>query len=435
MVRKALSVSGLILSWMVLGECNAFSQTSQGGISGRITDSSGAVVTGAQVVASNLATNVSATTTSNVDGYYVLGGLPIGNYKVTVTLSGFQTVERTPIAVSTAVNTAVDFELQPGKVTELVTVKGTAPLLQSSDIQISTAIQEAVVMDLPLQLSSSPAASGRRQIDSFIFLTPGVTGNQFSKSFNGSATFQQEVIIDGAIATGPLTPGLVRGYSPPYEAVQEFNVQNSMYPAEYPRGFGVINYNLKSGTNQLHGDAFEFLRNTNLDARSFFSSTVPITKQNEYGFTIGGPVVLPKIYNGRGKTFLFFGYTGFQLRAGAASSHYITQPTKQMLAGDFSQLLPLGVTIYDPATTRPDGAGGFTRDPFPGNIVPQARWDPSASKLLPYIPPAELDQPYNNFLSKTSGPTHDNAISIKMDHAITNKQNISFTYRWDWSLV
>ena len=423
--------------WLaILGGSNAFSQTSQGSIIGRVTDASGGSVSGTSIVATNLATGERSTVASNSDGYYLISNLSIGTYTVTATFTGFQTVKRTPIIVATAVNTTVDIELKPGALTEVVTVQGAAPLLQTENAQNSTVIQQAVVEDLPLQMSNSGTfASGRRQMDNFIFLTPGVTGNQFSKSFNGSATFEQEIILDGAIASGPLTPGLVRGYSPPYEAVQEFNVQNSVYPAEYPRGFGIINYNTKSGTNQFHGDAFEFLRNNVLDSRPFFSKTVPIEKQNEYGFTVGGPVILPKLYNGKDKTFFFFAYTGFQLRKAGASDSYVTQPTAAMMQGDFSSLLPDGIKIYDPNTTTPDGDGGFTRQAFQGNIIPSDRFDSSASKLLPYIPTATLDQPFNNFLSQARSPVHDNAISIKFDHSISSRQKISYTYFWDWSLT
>jgi hypothetical protein len=377
---------------------------------------------------------VKTSTASSVDGYYLLAGLPVGSYNVTATLAGFQTVERTPIVVSTATGTTVDIELKPGKTTQVVTVHGGASQLDTTDAQVSTVVQESVVMDLPLQLGSSSAAgSGRRSIDDFIFLTPGVTGNAFSKSFNGSAGFEQEIIIDGATAAVGLSPGYLGGWGPPYESIQEFNVQNSMYPADYPLGFGVQNYTMKSGTNQLHGDAFEFVRNTDFESRPFFSSVRPITKQNEYAFTVGGPIVIPKVYNGNSRTFFFVGYSGFKLRSGATSSRYDTLPTVAMKQGDFSQLLPLGMQIYDPATTRPDGRGGFTRDPFPGNIIPTNRLDPAAVKYLSYAPDPDINRPYNNFLDQTRSPTNDWALSVKVDHSFSERQRVSFTHYWDYT--
>jgi hypothetical protein len=388
MRRKVLGalVWSVVLSWAVLGGSSAFCQVSQGEILGRVSDTSGGSVAGAQIAVVNNATGVKSTATSNSEGYYLISSLQVGTYTVRASLNGFQTEERTQVVVSTAVNTTVDFILKPGTVTEVVTVQGAAPQLQTENAEVSTVVQNAVVMDLPLQMSNSGTdASGRRQMDNFIFLTPGVTGTQFSKSFNGSATFQQEIILDGGIASGPLTPGLVRGYSPPYEALQEFNVQSSMYPAEYTRGFGIVNYNMKSGTNQIHGDAFEFLRNNVLDSRPFFSPSVAVERQNEFGFTVGGPVYIPKIYNGKDKTFFFFAYTGFKLRHGAAATNYVTEPTSAMLEGDFSSLLADGITIYDPATTAPDGNGGFTRQPFPGNKIDPSRFDPAAKALLSFL--------------------------------------------------
>jgi hypothetical protein len=429
----------MVLSWAVLGGSNAFSQTSQGAITGRVTDTSGGSVAGAQIAAVNNATGVKSTATSNADGYYFLSDLPVGTYTVAATLTGFQTEQRTPVVVGTAVNTALDFVLKPGTITQVVTVQGAAPLLQTENAQVSTVVQQAVLMDLPLQLSAAGTdASGRRQMDSFIFLTPGVTGTTFSKSFNGSATFEQEVILDNGIATGGggSTPGLVRGYSPPFEAVEEFNVQNSMYPAEYPRGFGVVTFSTKSGTNQFHGDGYEFLRNNVLEARPFFSASTPFEKQNEYGFTVGGPIYLPKIYNGKDKTFFYFAYTGFQLRRGGGAASYVTEPTSAMLGGDFTSLLADGITVYDPATTAPDGTGGFTRQPIECNgvvnMICPSRFDSSAAKLLPYIPPATLNQPFNNYLSQARIPVGDNAISVKADHTISPRQRLSYTYFWDW---
>lgn len=432
-LRKALVVAACALGWGIYAS-NAYPQISQGQILGTIRDTSGAAVPRASVMSINLQTGEKATTVSNGEGYYVISALPVGTYTVTATLKGFQTSARTPVIVSTAVTTTVDLVLQPGSVTQTVTVHAASSQVQTSTAQLSTVVQDSVAMDLPLQLSTTGTdASGRRQLDNFIFLTPGVTGTPFSKSFNGSSTFVQELVIDGGNSGASSTPGLLRGYSPPFEAVNEFNIQNTTYPAEYTRGFGVMNFSLKSGTDQLHGDAFDYFRNTVLDARPFFSSFVPITKQNEYGFTVGGPIVIPKLYNGRDKTFFFGAYTGFQLRGGAPFASYVTIPTAAMKAGDFSQLLSSGIQIYNPATTRADGAGGFTRTAFANNMIPTSMFDPSATKLLQYLPKPDFNQPFNNFLSRVANPTSDNAFSIKLDHTLSDKERVAFSYYWDWT--
>jgi hypothetical protein len=443
--RSGYSVAGILALVWLTASVGVLAQTSQGIISGAITDTSGAVVSGAVVAATNLATGEKRTTVSDSEGYYLFPNVPVGTYKVTAILAGFETSERTQVAVSTAATTEVKLVLKPGSTTQVVTVSGASALLQTTSTQMATVIQASAMTDLPLNLGSGGAyTSGRREIDMFLTLTPGVqeggvAGTPFAKSFNGSQTFAQELIIDGGVASGASTPGLLRGFAPPFEAVEEFNVQLTNYPAEYPLGFGIQNFTLKSGTNQLHGDAFEFVRNTVLDARSFFSTSspinkqVPVTKQNEFGGTLGGPFYLPKIYDGRDKTFFHFAYTGFELRGGAPSSSYVTMPTAQMLQGDFSQLVPSGNLIYDPATTAPDGNGGFTRTQFPGNIIPNlsSRLDPAAKAALQYFPTPDLNQPFNNFLNRSASPTHDHALSFKVDENITPRHKVTFSYYWD----
>ena len=408
-------------------------QTSQGEIFGSITDATGAVVARATVTALNLGTGVATTTTSGEEGQYLIQALPVGTYTVSVTMTGFKTSARTPVSVSTALTTSLDMTLELGAVTESITVTGDAPMLQTTNAQVSTVVSDREIFDLPVQLSGNTGGgSGRRQIDNFIQLTPGVTGSSFAKSFNGSATFMHEVIIDGGVSSAPTTSGWIGAFSPPYEAVEEFNVVNTMFPSEFGRGFAVMNFTMKSGSNQLHGNVFEFLRNDKFDARSFFSTVKPIVRQNEFGFTVGGPIVLPKIYSGKNKTFFFVAYTGFRLRGGAPGSQFVTLPTARMKRGDFSQLLPLGIQIFDPSTTMPDGSGGFVRAPFPGNVIPPADFDPIAQMLVADIPDPDMDQPFNNHLDRSFSPVNDDVWSFKIDHNISDIQKVQLSYWWDY---
>lgn len=407
----------------MLSATAARAQGSFGAISGTITDSTGAVVPQATITATHEQTGVSSTTTSDGAGLYTIQALPVGSYKVTVALPGFKTVDRTEVIISTARTTNLDVRLEPGDVSQTIDVAGTPPPLQTNTAEISTIAERRVMMDLPLQLSGNTVgASGKRQLDSFIFLTPGVTGNQYSKSINGSGQFTAELIIDGLTAAFSQVSGVIGNFSPPYEAVEEFNVQTSQYSAEAGRGFGVQQFTLKSGTSDFHGDAFEFLRNDKFDSRGFFQRAKPHVRQHEFGGTIGGPII-------KEKTFFFAAFQQFR-KAGGAALSATTLPTVRMKQGDFSQLLAGGIQIYDPNTTKADGKGGFTRDPFPGNIIPQSRWDPSFSKLLPLIPDPQIDTPVNNYVSPGGAPVLDNAWSVKIDHMISSRQKISGTYWW-----
>jgi hypothetical protein len=275
--------------------------------------------------------------------------------------------------------------------------------------------------------TSTIGASGRRQIEDFIFLTPGVTGNQWSKSINGAPGFSQEVLIDGEDMQNLGAPGFIAESSPPYEAVSEFKVQNTLYPAEYGSGFGIENFTLKSGTNGLHGDLFDFLRNNALDSRNFFSSIIPIYQQNEFGGTVGGPVIIPKVYNGQQKTFFFFAYSGLRLRGGLPPPGLDTLPTAQERQGDFSDF---PYPIYDPATTAPDGTGGSTRQQISCNgvlnVICPDRLSGVAQRTIALLPPVDITGTYfNNYVDRSSQPTSDNDESVKIDHTINDKQRIS----------
>ncbi len=411
-----------------LASVNLWAQgSSQGAISGTISDASGGLVAGVEVTAINPETNFRLVTTSSESGNYALSPLPVGRYQVSASLTGFKTFRQEPIVVSTALTTRLDIRLDVGEVTQSIDITGTPAPLQTTNAELSTLVERRAILDLPLQLSqSTTAASGRRQVDSFVFLTPGVTGDQFSKSFNGSPNLTQEVIIDGVSHQIAETPGVLGFIAPPYEAVEEFNVQSTLYPVELGRGFGVTNFALKSGTNSLHGSLFEFLRNDKLDARGFFQDEKPIVRQNEYGFALGGPIK-------RDETFFFGSYSGFKRRGGTRNFGLVSLPTARMKRGDFSQLLPLGIQIFDPATTRPDGQGGFVRDLFPGNIIPDHRISPIAKRLIPFIPDPDDDRPFDNFLSRATSPIDDDVWSVKIDHQISQRQKLMFSYWWDRS--
>lgn len=426
------NVLALMLMAFIAMVGTSWGQTSTGTLRGTVLDPTEATVPGAEVKVTNLATNVTTTVSSTGAGVYVVPGLIPGSYRVEVVVSGFKSIRQEPVNIFTATTATLDFKLEVGETTQTVDVQASAPLLQATNSEVSAEIEERTLFDLPLQLSSSGSSgtTGRRTLDSFIMLTPGVTGNQFNKSINGAPNLATDTIIDGISWQINVVPGLVGTFGPPYEAVEEFKVQTTLFPAEYSRGLGVTNFTMKSGTNEFHGNAFEVLRNDKLEANSFFANSagIPrgIVRQNEYGGSVGGPII-------KNKTFFYGAYTGFKRRGGAAQESLATLPTAAMKRGDFSELLDTSKTgasspivIYDPDTTRP-GVGGFVRDPFQGNIIPAERFSQVASKVLEHIPNPDLPGLNQNWVSRASDPVDDYDWSIKIDHQISTRQKLAYS--------
>jgi Carboxypeptidase regulatory-like domain len=396
----------------------AWGQGSFGGLTGNITDQSGAVIPDASIKVVNLNTAATHSGNSTAEGVYLIGGLPPGKYRVSVTKAGFKTATHEPIEVSTATTTTLNLVLAVGEVTQTVEVVADVVQLQTSSPEIGTVMPEKDMLDLPISLggAATSGASGRRQIENFIFLTPGVTGNQWSKQINGAPGFSQEILIDGIDMQTLGAPGFIAEATPPYEGVSEFKVQNTLYPAEYGLGFGVENFSLKSGTNSFHGNAFEFLRNDILDARGFFNSDKPPLRQNEFGGTFGGPIK-------KDKTHFFGAYSGFTLRGGLPRGGLVTLPTVKQRLGDFSDY---PAQIFDPATTRPDGQGGFVRTPFEGNIIPDERISPIAKRAIELLPNPDITGAiFNNYIDRSFQPSTEHAFSVKVDQVLSDNQRLS----------
>ena len=417
------NVLALILATFLAMAGTAWGQTSTGTIRGTLLDPSGAAVPGAEVKATHLSTNVVTSVKATDAGVYVIPGLIPGDYRVEVAATGFKTVRREPVNVFTATTTTVDTQLEVGEITQTVDVTGSSIKLDTTGSEMSTEIEKRTVFDLPLQISS------RRSLDSFIVLAPGVTGS--ARSINGAPSLAGETIIDGVSWQINVVPGALDTWGPPYEAVEEFKVQTSLFPAEYSRGLGMTNFTMKSGTNAFHGNAHEILRNDKLEANSFFANRagIPraIVRQNEWGVSGGGPII-------KNKTFFYAAYTGFKRRGGAAQASVVTLPTAAMKRGDFSDWLDTSKTrasapivIYDPLTTRADGAGGFVRDPFPGNIIPANRISRVAGVLVGDIPNPDNAGLNQNWVSRASTPINDYDWSVKVDHNISSRQKLAFS--------
>jgi hypothetical protein len=404
----------------------ALAQGNLGGFTGTVVDTSNAAVPEAKVTLTSNQTNSIHTVAADAQGVYTIRSLTPGTYRLEVEKEGFKKYVQENVAVLTATISTLDVQLSLGAVSESITVSAAGVSLQTTSPEVSTVLERRAILDLPIQVGGSgatTAASGRRQPENFIFLTPGVSGIPWSKNINGSPDFSQEVLYDGISGQLAVTPGFLAQTSPPYEAVEEFKVQNSLFPAEYGRGFGVINFTLRSGTNQFHGGLFEFLRNDKLDARPFFNAVRPRVRFNEYGGSFGGPVLIPKLYNGRDRTFFNFNYTGLRNQP-ATSGTLISVPTAAFKQGDFSQFRDGAgnvIPVFDPATTGPDGS----RMPFPGNVIPANRFSSVARNVLPLIPEPDYSNYFNNFSNRTANPVKDQTWSLKGDHIFNTAHRVS----------
>ena len=417
-MKNALLALGLLIAGM------ASAQTLSS-INGTVTDSSGAVVANAKVSVRNDATQVAKTAETSSAGSYTVTDLIPGTYTVTVDSPGFQGSEHKGVGVDVGRASTVDAVLQPGNTQQTVTVSESAIALDTSAPSLNTTIENKVVQELPNIISGGRG----RQIDSFIFLAPGVTGSTFSHRINGGVDFQNEVVFNGIAMAQSETQGYQTIWNPPFELVNSFNVLRSSFSAQYGLAQGVVTYQTASGTNEFHGDAFEIIRNDFFDARGAYNPTVPIDKENNYGFTIAGPVILPKLYNGKNRTFFHLSMEWY--RQNQTATGFFSAPTAAELKGDFSGLVDSNnkqIPIYNPAAGLAGSctAGGNTPGAqFKGNVIPQQCISPLTRSLLGYIPPATLPGFANNLVNQVGAiPFRQNPWGFTIDHNITDRQSI-----------
>lgn len=418
---------------------------------GKITDSSGAAVPGATVTIANPDHAVHVVVTTDAQGHYAAPLLlPASNYQISVAKQGFKLAVRKGLTLQVTQVAEVDIPLSIGSVAQTVTVTGAPPLLDLQTSSVGQVIPGHTIVNLPL--------NGRSSFR-LIQLTPGVTFNEgaygqfgdvpvnstWDSSFaiNGGRSQSNQILIDGV----PSTTGFFDQITtiPSIDDTQEFKVQSNNMSAEYGHySGGVVNVTTKSGTEQLHGTVFEFLRNSALDANDFIDNEhkrpVPPFKMNQFGFAVGGPVVLPKVYNGHGKTFFFADLQ--ETRRNQGATFLATVPTDAQRQGDFSSTLNSAgklVTIYNPFSTHPDPANPsqYVRDPFQGNKIPLNMQDPVAQKILSYYPEpnttGSANTNANNYLSNASMIVNQDAGSARID------QNVNAMYhlfgRFGWSLT
>lgn len=376
----------------------------------------------AAVKARNTATGLEYRTQTTASGNFVIQQLPMGPYELTVEAAGFRKLVRKGLELNVAQTLNVETRLEVGQVEQAVEVTGELPGVQTATSDLGTTVNRNKLIDLPLFVGGNV-----RNLEQFIFLAPGVTGNTNDTQISGSPNRAKEVLVDGVASTGIESGGIIAGNGrPSVETIGEFKLVRANFNAEYGRtGGGVQIFTTRSGTNELHGSVFNFLRNDKLDARGFFQRARQVNRQNEFGATLGGPVVIPGLYNGKNRTFFHFVYSGYRFRQGSPNTLQSLIPL-DFRQGDFSRANP----IFDPATNRSTGTG-IVRDVFPGNRIPASRFSSVSRNILPLLPTPDNNNIFNNFLSVGRGRTDSNQINLKLDHAFSDRNRISGYYYRD----
>lgn len=448
---RRLKTAAFSALFLLMASIVVSAQQGRGTILGTVADSTGAVIPGATVTITNTATNAAATTITNNDGNYVVPNLSVGGYAVSATKEGFKKAIRSGLTLEVDQKAEINLVLEAGAVNEVVEVTSQASLVDTTTATFGKVIENRRVQDLPVngrnalslvllaptvQSAAGPSASGF-----------GDRGTQVSLiRINGGPFATNNLLVDGLSSTNVYVPDV--NINPNVDAVQEFKVQTNTMSSEY--GFtlgGVVNLVTKAGTNDFRGSLYHFLRNDALDANSWANNRAnrakPPLRYNQYGGLLGGPIRIPKKifgplggYNGRDRTFFFYNYEGYKFTTSATG--FYTLPTEAYRRGDFSQLKDAQgrqITIFDPATTRPNPAapGQFLRDPFPGNIIPANRIDPVAANVLRFYPlpnrtPDNALTNLNNYFGVVSNKRTLSNHTARFDHRFTEKNNFSARY-------
>jgi hypothetical protein len=415
-------------------------QSDRATITGTVTDATGAVVPGAQVTATQVSTNTSVKANTTSSGDFTVPSLPVGTYQVRVERQGFKTHVRENVLLTAGSIVRVDVQLEVGATQQAVEVTASLQTLQADTARVATEVSSTLVDQLPVVVSGGV----RNPFDLAAITAEVSTAGQFR--IGGGRSGGWGMTLDGTSITvaGQMDgsgPGWTQVNTPSVEALTEFAVESGGFKAETGHASGgSMTFVSKSGTNTFHGSAYEFLRNEKLDARGFFAARRAVYKQNDFGFTAGGPVRLPKIYNGRDRTFFFFSYEGFRNRVGAGATPY-SIPPQEFFTGDLRNFVDAGgkmYQVYDPASQRLVGTS-YVRDPFPNNQIPQNRIDPISKSIIGYVQP--LLKPNveglvpgtsayvrNNYISTGTSLSPANKWSFKIDQAVTQNQRVSFFF-------
>jgi len=452
---KTLSVFIAVFLWLLLGpSVPARAQISGGIVAGTVTDTTGAVISGATISARNQATHVTVNTQSGSAGAYQFTDLSVGSYSITVTAPGFQSAQSMSVVVQLQTTTTLNISLHVGSSTQTVHVTAGTTQLQTQSSEIGTVISPQMVKDLPLSVGSG----SMRNVGDFVFLTPatygvGTAGGDYQFSVSGGQAQGGEILLDGAsMQTLALGDAYASEELPSVDATTEFKVFTAGIPAEYGRtGGGIQSYSTKSGGFDFHGEAYEIFRNTAFDANTWFNDAyaslygpnptfkTPPDKKNEYGLTLGGPILIPKAWDGRKRQSFFF-FSWEQFRQTVGFSEIETVPTTANRTGDFSDDLTSTVEgtspctgqpiyygeIFNPATTRSVN-GILCRDPFPGNVI-TTPLSSAALKVTQMYPTPTNPNLTNNYTFAGSYPVLDTAETIRIDQTLPDQDHVYLSY-------
>ncbi|HEU0120162.1 MAG TPA: TonB-dependent receptor [Bryobacteraceae bacterium] len=421
-----------------------YAQSERGTITGTITDASGAVIPGAKVTLTNTQTGVNFSAPSNQDGDYTVPQLQVGIYTIRVEKQGFRPAAVSGIVLNASATVRADATLEVGTSTQAVEVSASALALATENAKTSVTMNNKLVDELPLVVGGA-----MRSPFNLAAITPEAKAIGGDNGFilGGGQAAGYGTNLDGVSAntSRALSQSWVAVNAPSIEAVTEFTVDTNGFKAEFGQAAGgIMSFASKSGTNEFHGTAYEFLRNQVMDSNNFFNTgrgiKRPIYKQNDFGGSFGGPVLIPKIYNGKNKTFFFTSYEAFRNREGATGS-VTTVPTPEMYDGDFRNWVDANnrqIQIYDPISQSVAANGVVTRQPYANNQIPKSQFDPAVQKAIGVfrsgpIPlpnngaaPGTLNYATNNYLITQGTQVSPNTkISVKGDHVFSEKSRIS----------
>jgi hypothetical protein len=383
------------------------------------------------------------------NGAYAALFLVPGTYEVHVGLQGFKGWRQSGLVLQVNDRLCIDAALEVGGLEETTTVLASAPVVRTDSSEVGTVIEETAIKELPLN---------GRNFATLVYLVPGITPGQANENLSGASTFNPRgasnfnALGHQANSNGWLVDGIDNNeftfntviVSPSVEQVREFKVLSGVFSAEFGRGAGVVSVSTKSGTNQLRGTAFEFLRNDAFDARNFFvrktpqadgsllKDPVPPLDRHQFGGALGGALVIPGVYDGHNRTFFFADYSGIKERRGVTTVN--TVPTAAARTGDFSDYRDRNgnlIPIYDPLTTRMDATGRIVRDPFPNNIIPQDRIHPVGRNIASIYPaPNNGSGNFDNYISTPDREITDHAFSGRVDHRFTDNDSVFVRFNY-----
>ncbi len=429
----------------------AFAQSDRGTVTGTVVDPTGAAIANAPVQAKNSETGVVYEGATSSTGNYTISQLPAGPYAISMSAPGFKQYTREGLTVEVAQVLRVDITLQVGASTESITVTGAATLLNTETGDVRHDIRSETLDELPvLGIGAGQAgSSGIRNPNAMVSLIPGTYYIANAEvRVNGAPDNTQSFRIEGQDASNTGTPGVAAQTQPSVDAIQEIAIQTSNYAAEYGQvGGGMFNLTMKSGTNQYHGSGYEYFVNEDLNANQPFTNTVrPRNRRNDYGFTLGGPVWIPKVYKGRDKTFFFFNFEQYREALGI-NNQLETVPTAAYRQGNFATAIPTGAApigtlpngqpifqgeIFDPMSVNQGGPNGTYRTPFANNAIPQSQWDPVALKIQNLFPQPlgpNANGIVNNYVPNIPTTRVTQIPSVKIDQVVGSKGRLSFFWQ------